>query len=581
MKVDLTTEHEMKENSMNFSNGHCWSGNKLVSKLPTTGFKAKVTEFNQLEERSLKLRRCNTELLWDKSLEPVIPESREDMIQEIMKLRNENASMKSKIKDKDGRRLNDYSELTKKMERSIKELARNLEIWESKKAITKEALTKYITKSEDQTKKENKLWIKEQMHRLGRYIHTRVGTIFKSVWEDGEEFRKLKWELEEFNQERETIEKQRKNLKAKQRQDTRDNSDGSDDNIPQNDQAYQFKLDMKEEKEILSFKLGMNQKSIQKVQEKLDTLEKEKTIFQVELNRIGEEDYSKLCGKNVTNHYEILAGRYLILSLLGKGGYSEVYKAYDLEKCREVACKIHSFDNKWAESMKASYIKHALRENKTHRDMNHPRIVKQFDTVEIDNNSFWTILELWSGPDLFLYLKQQGNLPEKESKLIIAQILSGLKYLDSREKRIIHYDLKPQNILFHKGEIKISDFGLWKEVEANEEKIELTSQGVGTYWYQPPEWFEVGPDPAMISSKVDIWSLGVIFYELLYGFRPFGDKQSQKKILKDRIIINEAKNLHFPAKPGVSSETKEFIKKWLCYHIEDRLSVEQAYFSII
>jgi hypothetical protein len=58
----------------------------------------------------------------------VIPESREDMIQEIMKLRNENASMKSKIKDKDGRRLNDYSELTKKMERSIKELARNLEI---------------------------------------------------------------------------------------------------------------------------------------------------------------------------------------------------------------------------------------------------------------------------------------------------------------------------------------------------------------------------------------------------------------------------------------------------------------------
>jgi hypothetical protein len=63
MKVDLTTEHEMKENSMNFSNGHCWSGNKLVSKLPTTGFKAKVTEFNQLEERSLKLRRCNTELL--------------------------------------------------------------------------------------------------------------------------------------------------------------------------------------------------------------------------------------------------------------------------------------------------------------------------------------------------------------------------------------------------------------------------------------------------------------------------------------------------------------------------------------
>lgn len=76
------------------------------------------------------------------------------------------------------------------------------------------------------------------------------------------------------------------------------------------------------------------------------------------------------------------------MSLLGRGGYSEVYKAYDLENCREVACKIHHFDNNWSESLKASYIKHALRENKTHRELNHPRVVKQYDTVEIDSNSF-------------------------------------------------------------------------------------------------------------------------------------------------------------------------------------------------
>lgn len=88
------------------------------------------------------------------------------------------------------------------------------------------------------------------------------------------------------------------------------------------------------------------------------------------------------------NNYEILNNRYLILSLLGKGGYSEVYKAYDLENCREVACKIHHFDNNWSESQKANYIKHALRENKTHSELNHPRVVKQYDTVEIDNNTF-------------------------------------------------------------------------------------------------------------------------------------------------------------------------------------------------
>jgi tousled-like kinase len=85
----------------------------------------------------------------------------------------------------------------------------------------------------------------------------------------------------------------------------------------------------------------------------------------------------------------------------------------------------------------------------------------------------------------------------------------------------------------------------------------------------------------MISSKVDVWSVGVIFYELLYGFRPFGDKQSQKKILREKTIINDAKQVHFPSKPAVSTETKEFIKALLSYNIEDRLSVEQAYFQII
>lgn len=348
-----------------------------------------------------------------------------------------------------------------------------------------------------------------------------------------------------------------------------------------NDVEYQQKLDQKEEREILLFKLSLNQKWMQNLQEKFNALRKDKILFQEELTRINEEDASKYCGKAKENPYKILNSQYLVLSLLGRGGYSEVYKAYDLDNCREVACKIHHFDNNWTENLKASYIKHALRENQTHRELNHPRVVRQYDTVEIDNNSFCTVLELCSGPDLHMYLKQHGVLPEKEAKLIISQILSGLKYLNDREKKIIHYDLKPQNILFHKGEIKISDFGLWKELERDKDKIELTSQGVGTYWYQPPECFEEGPHPAMISSKVDVWSVGVIFYEMLYGKRPFGDDQSQKKILIEKTIINDAKQVHFPAKPTVSNETKEFIQSLLCYKHEDRLSVEKAYFEIM
>jgi tousled-like kinase len=565
-----------------------------------------MQDLNKLEERTLKLRRSETEkfkvneISFDTLNEQ--PVNSGEIYEELMRLRAENNGFKNQIKQKE----KDTDEKNKKlttdpeselasennsfwrkitvqhneMEKTIHQLQRSLEISEGKKSMIKESLVKYIIRSEEQQKKVKRIWVKEQHFRMGRAIEVRFGSQFKTVWEDGEEFRDLHNKLEQLREEREKYEKIKKGLRAKRKQEATASGECSDDSIAKNDYDYQLKLDLKEEKEILSFKISLNQKATQQAQDELDSLKKEKMLFQVELNRIKDEESSKRNGI-FKSQYEILNDRYLILSLLGRGGYSEIYKAYDLENWREVACKIHHFDNNWTESLKANYIKHALRENKTHRELNHPRVVRQYDTVEVDNNSFWTILELWNGPDLALYLKKNGVITEKEAKLIISQILSGLKYLNERERRIIHYDLKPQNILFHKGEIKISDFGLWKELERDKEKIELTSQGVGTYWYQPPEWFEVGPDPTMINSKVDVWSVGVIFYELLYGSRPFADKISQTQILQERIILKEAKTIHFPAKPSVSNDTKELIKSMWGYNIESRLSVEEAYFQLI
>lgn len=93
-------------------------------------------------------------------------------------------------------------------------------------------------------------------------------------------------------------------------------------------------------------------------------------------------------------------------------------------------------------------------------------------------------------------------LGEKEAKNTIKQILAGLKFLNEKSQKVIHYDLKPQNILFHKGLVKISDFGLCKIMSDDETKMELTSQGVGTYWYLPPECFNWGDNPPKINSKV-------------------------------------------------------------------------------
>jgi tousled-like kinase len=112
------------------------------------------------------------------------------------------------------------------------------------------------------------------------------------------------------------------------------------------------------------------------------------------------------------------------------------------------------------------------------------------------------------------------------------------------------------NVLVHDGSVKITDFGLSKLfVSEDEMGMELTSQGAGTYWYLPPECFVQGDKSAKINSNVDVWSVGVIFFQCLYGERPFGHNLSQQSILQQQTIL-QARSVVFPDKPKVSDETK-------------------------
>jgi tousled-like kinase len=215
------------------------------------------------------------------------------------------------------------------------------------------------------------------------------------------------------------------------------------------------------------------------------------------------------------------------MSLLGKGGFSEVWMAYDLTELREVAVKIHQLDPRWSEAKIENYTKHVAREYEIHRDVRHPRIVSLYDVFEIDNNSFATVLEYCKGTDLDTLLKERKYLPERRARLILLQILSGMKYLstpspDKSRQGIIHYDLKPGNILFDEnGDAKITDFGLSKILDSQDpaDSMELTSQGAGTYWYLPPECF-VMDECVKIRCVlvVIIFSLLHLFYSLLTLF---------------------------------------------------------------
>jgi len=215
--------------------------------------------------------------------------------------------------------------------------------------------------------------------------------------------------------------------------------------------------DWYEQDEILKLRQASLKKEEVDLQSELEKLERERNLHIRELKRIHNEDHSRF--KDHPTLYE----RYLLLSLIGKGGFSEVHKAFDLKEQRYVACKVHQLNKDWKDEKKANYIKHALREYDIHKSLDHPRIVKLFDVFEIDTNSFCTVLEYCEGNDLDFYLKQHKTIPEKESRSIIMQTVSALRYLNVNIRPpVIHYDLKPGNILLGTGEHSGDQFNLNK-----------------------------------------------------------------------------------------------------------------------
>ncbi|XP_052681917.1 serine/threonine-protein kinase tousled-like 1 isoform X2 [Crassostrea angulata] len=409
--------------------------------------------------------------------------------------------------------------------------------------------------------------------RLGQFVTQRQGATFVENWVDGWAFTDLMKQQERIAQEREDIEKQRKLLVKKKPNSTVTKNPKNDNFLKPGGEKPLTLAEFYEQDEILKLRQASLKKEDADIQLELEKLERERNLHIRELKRIHNEDNSRF------KDHPILNERYLLLNLLGKGGFSEVHKGFDLKEQRYVACKIHQLNREWKDDKKANYIKHALREYNIHKTLDHPRIVRLYDVFEIDNNSFCTVLEYCEGNDLDFYLKQNKSIPEKEARSIISQTVSALKYLNEIKPPVIHYDLKPGNILLGSGsvsgEIKITDFGLSKimdEENITPDGMDLTSQGAGTYWYLPPECFVVGKNPPKISSKVDVWSVGVIFYQCLYGKKPFGHNLSQAAILEENTIL-KATEVEFPSKPPVSGEAKNFIRQCLLYKKEMRPDV--------
>lgn len=204
-----------------------------------------------------------------------------------------------------------------------------------------------------------------------------------------------------------------------------------------------------------------------------------------------------------------LDGRYELTELVGEGGMANVYRAIDVLDNRMVAVKI--LKNEYSES--EEFQRRFRNESKAIAMMSHPNIVKIYDMGFSDKMQY-IVMEFIDGITLKDYIDSERVLNWKDAVHFVIQILRALQHAHNRG--IVHRDIKPQNImLLTDGTIKVMDFGIAKF--AREESRTATDQAIGTVHYISPE--QARGD--ITDAKSDIYSVGVMFYEMLTGKKPF------------------------------------------------------------
>ncbi len=218
--------------------------------------------------------------------------------------------------------------------------------------------------------------------------------------------------------------------------------------------------------------------------------------------------------------------RYEIVKSIGEGGMANVYLAVDLILDRKVAVKVLRGDLAKDEK----FIRRFQREAKSVSDLSHPNIVEVYDVGEEDGE-YYIVMEYIEGKTLKQLINKRGALTIPEVIDIMTQLTDGLAH--AHEAYIIHRDIKPQNIMIlDNGLVKITDFGI--AMATNATQLTQTNSVMGSVHYLPPE--QAGGKGSTIKS--DIYSLGILMYELLTGSVPFkGDNAVEiaLKHMKEKI----------------------------------------------
>lgn len=228
-----------------------------------------------------------------------------------------------------------------------------------------------------------------------------------------------------------------------------------------------------------------------------------------------------------------LGDRYEILEKIGSGGMAEVFKGKDHKLNRFVAVKV--LKDEFVEDK--NFVRKFKEEAQAAAGLAHPNIVNVYDVGD-EQNINYIVMELVEGITLKTYIEKKGRLTVKEATSIAIQVSSGLEI--AHNNQIVHRDIKPQNIIISReGKVKVTDFGIAKSVSSNTN----TADAMGSVHYTSPEQARGGYSDA----KSDIYSLGIVMYEMVTGRVPFDGettvvvavKHLQEDITSPRVYVSD------------------------------------------
>ena len=252
---------------------------------------------------------------------------------------------------------------------------------------------------------------------------------------------------------------------------------------------------------------------------------------------------------------DVIAGRYELIELIGRGGMSSVWKADDRLLDRTVAIKV--LHDQFAND--EEYVERFRREARSVAQLSHPNIVTVIDRGE-DGGSQYIVFEYVEGENLKQVVERTGPLPVRDALLLAVQMARALSFAHGRG--LIHRDVKPQNVLLNDdGQAKMTDFGIARSVDV--EGVTITGTVLGTSEYIAPEQAR----GQQVDALTDVYSLGVVLYELLTGGVPF---QGENFVAIALRHVNEPPPSLLERRPDCPARVATAVERAMSKRPEDR-----------